>query len=157
LQFFLEGRLPELGHRNWIVIADSAYPAHAKSGIETVATGLDHGTLLKIVFGELAKAKHLRPIVYTDAELPFVGEQDAAGIGRFRQELGTLLGASKPQSLPHEQIIAKLDKAGETFRVIVLKSTLTLPYTSVFLELDCGYWSPDAEKRLRDAMKGAAK
>ncbi|MFT6621310.1 MAG: hypothetical protein ACJASX_004228, partial [Limisphaerales bacterium] len=25
-------------------------------------------------------------------------------------------------------------------------------YTSVFLELDCGYWSGEKEKRLRDAI-----
>jgi hypothetical protein len=29
---------------------------------------------------------------------------------------------------------------------------MTLPYTSVFLQLDCGYWSADAERRLREAM-----
>jgi hypothetical protein len=46
-----------------------------------------------------------------------------------------------------------LDKAAETFRVLVLKTDLALPYTSVFLELDCGYWSPGAERRLREAMK----
>jgi hypothetical protein len=32
------------------------------------------------------------------------------------------------------------------------KTNLTLPYTSVFLQIDCGYWSADAERRLRDAM-----
>jgi hypothetical protein len=29
---------------------------------------------------------------------------------------------------------------------------MALPYTSVFLQLDCGYWSPEAEKRLRTTM-----
>jgi hypothetical protein len=36
-------------------------------------------------------------------------------------------------------------------------TNLTLPYTSVFLELDCGYWSPEAEQRLRDAIKEGRK
>ena len=26
---------------------------------------------------------------------------------------------------------------------------MTIPYTSVFLQLDCKYWSADAEQRLR--------
>ncbi len=150
-------RLPTYGHRNWVVIVDSAYPAQTRGGIETVVTGADQLTAVKVVLDEFAKAKHVRPVVYLDAELPHIGEQDAPGIGKYRDDLGKLLGDRKPQSLPHEQIIAKLDKAGESFRVLVLKTNLTLPYTSVFLELDCGYWSPDAERRLREAMKSKSR
>jgi hypothetical protein len=29
---------------------------------------------------------------------------------------------------------------------------MTIPYTSVFFELDCGYWNAEAEVRLRQAM-----
>ena len=54
--------------------------------------------------------------------------------------------------LPHEQIIHKLDQAAEMFRVLILKTDGTIPYTSVFFELDCGYWNADAEQRLRQAM-----
>jgi hypothetical protein len=32
-----------------------------------------------------------------------------------------------------------------------------MPYTSVFVELDCGYWSDAAEQRLRKAMDKAGK
>jgi hypothetical protein len=31
-----------------------------------------------------------------------------------------------------------------------------MPYTSVFLQLDCAYWGPDAEKKLRAAISAAA-
>jgi len=50
----------------------------------------------------------------------------------------------------------KLDEAGKLFRVLILKTDLVLPYTSVFLQLDCGYWSGDAQKRLEAAL-GKAK
>ena len=149
----LTERLPAFGHRNWIVIADSAYPAQARSGIETVVTHADQLTVVKGALEELAKAKHVRPVVYLDAELAHVPEADAPGVGKYRDELAKLLGGRKPEPLPHEQVIARLDRAGETFRVLVLKTDLALPYTSVFLELDCGYWSPGAERRLREAMK----
>ena len=33
--------LPLFGHRNWIVVADSAYPAQSKPGIETIVAGED--------------------------------------------------------------------------------------------------------------------
>ena len=35
-QKVLADRLPAYGHRNWIVVADAAYPAQAKDGIETI-------------------------------------------------------------------------------------------------------------------------
>jgi len=37
--------------------------------------------------------------------------------------------------------------------VLVLKTTMTIPYSSVFIRLDCKYWSADAEKRLRARMR----
>ena len=74
----------------------------------------------------------------------------------YRQMLAGLFSAQKPRQLPHEQIIARLDEAAKTFRVLILKTNLTIPYTSVFLQLDCGYWSADSEQRLRAAMKGHA-
>ena len=55
--------------------------------------------------------------------------------------------------LLHEEIIAKLDRAGELFRVLIVKTNMRIPYTSVFFELDCGYWNDQAEKKLRALMR----
>jgi hypothetical protein len=54
---------------------------------------------------------------------------------------------------PHEQIIGKLDRAGELFCVLIVKTNLRIAYTSVFFELECGYWNAQAEKKLRAAMR----
>jgi hypothetical protein len=35
----------------------------------------------------------------------------------------------------------------------ILVAAFTVPYTSVFLELDCGYWGPEAEAKMRGKMK----
>jgi hypothetical protein len=91
-------------------------------------------------------------VTFTDAELKAVPETDAPGVTAYRQALAKLLAASEPQSLPHEEIIAKLDEAGKTFHILVLKTNLTIPYTSVFIRLDCGYWTADQEKQLREKM-----
>jgi len=154
-QIFAE-RLPLYGHRNWIVIADSAYPAQTRAGIETVVTHADQIEVLKTVLVALDHARHVTPTVYTDAELKYVPEKDAPGIDAYRQQLADALGSRKVDVIPHNDVIARLDKAGETFKVLILKTNLTLPYTSVFLQLDCAYWPPDAETRLRDAMPKAA-
>jgi len=41
--------------------------------------------------------------------------------------------------------------------VLIIKTELAIPYTSVFFELDCSYWAADAETKLRKAMASAAK
>lgn len=153
-QQILAERLPLYGHRNWIVIADSAYPAQSRDGIETIATEGDQIEVLKTVLNALDGVKHVKPNVFTDAEMKYVPEQDAPGISGYRERLKQLLGNRAVSVIPHEEVIAKLDKAGETFRVLILKTNLAIPYTSVFLQLECGYWNADAEKRLREAMSG---
>jgi hypothetical protein len=154
-QPILAKRLPLLGHRNWIVIADSAYPAQSRPGIETIVTSGEHLDIVEGVLDLLDKSKHVKPFIFLDAELPHIEERDARGITRHRTRLKRILGKRTTQSLPHEDIIDKLDTAAAKFNVLILKTDLTLPYTSVFLELDCRYWSPAAEKRLRGAMKKA--
>ena len=148
----LADRAQLYGHRNWIVIADNAYPAQCRDGIEYIMIDAGQIDVVRQVLATLDSMKHVRPIVYTDAELSYVPEDDAPGISAYRKELTELLGNRPVQMIPHEQIIRKLDEAGANFRVLILKTDLTLPYTSVFLQLDCGYWSADAEKRLRDAL-----
>ena len=149
----LRQQLPYLGHRNWIVVADSAYPLQIAEGIETVYADADQLQVVKTVLDELSNSKHVRPMVYIDQELQYVPEKDARGISVYRDNLSRLLPEHATQALPHEDIIAKLDQAGRTFRVLVIKTRLTLPYTSVFLQLDCAYWNAESEKALRDAMK----
>jgi len=149
----LKQQLPLLGHRNWIVVADSAYPWQTAPGIETVNTGANQYEVVRAVLDALGKVQHVRPIIYLDAEMPHVPEADAPGITIYRDALTKLLGQREVQSLPHEKIIAKLDEAGKTFHVLLLKTSLTIPYTSVFLQLDCAYWNADAEKRLRAALE----
>ena len=144
--------LPLLGHRNWIAVVDSAYPLQTSAGIETINTNDDQLDVVRAVLDQLTKAKHVRPEIFTDAELKVVPESDAAGITAYREALTSLLGNTEAQSLPHEEIISKLDEAGKTFHILVLKTKLTIPYTSVFIRLECAYWKPDAEKRLREKM-----
>lgn len=151
----LRERLPQLGHRNWIVIADSAYPLQTAPGIETIYTGAEQLEVVRAVLAALDRTKHVRPIIQTDAELAHVAEKNAPGITDYRDALKQLLGTRAVRMMPHEQIIASLDEAGKTFSVLLLKTNLTLPYTSVFLQLDCGYWSASAEAELRAAMKSA--
>lgn len=152
----LEEQLPMLGHRNWIVVADSAYPWQTSPGIETIYANADQLAVVQDVLAALAKTKHVKPTIYTDTEMKSVAEKSAPGIGAYRDGLEKILAGKPAQVLPHAQIIAKLDEAGKTFKVLIIKTPLSLPYTSVFFQLECGYWDAEAESQLRESLKKKA-
>lgn len=148
--------LPLYGHRNWIVVADSAYPAQSRPGIETVFAGGDQVEAVSKIFNAITGSAHIRANIYLDEELASVPEHAAAGVLDYRGKLERLLGPGV-RRLPHEQIIAKLDQAAQVFRILIVKTAMTIPYTTVFFELDCGYWSAENEQLLRKSIKSGSR
>src|SRR5205814_1671421 len=110
----LKDRLQLYGHRNWLVIADSAYPAQSSPGVETVVADEEQTAVLARTFALLGECSHIKPTIYTDEELKFVPDGDAPGITSYRKQLEDLLTAREVHSLPHDEIIAKLDRVGGT-------------------------------------------
>ncbi len=147
--------MPLLGHRNWILIVDSAYPLQTSPGVETIETNESQEDVVKSVLATIDRSIQVRPVIYMDAELPEVPDADAPGASNYRAQIAADLHGLPVTSLPHEQIIGNIDEAGKTFHVLVLKTKMTIPYTSVFIRLDCKYWSADAEARLRARMASA--
>lgn len=149
--------MPLLGHRNWILIVDSAYPLQSAPGIETVETSTNQLEVLRHVLGAIDRSIHVRPVISMDAEFPFVPEDDAPGVSTYRTEVADILRAYSIESVPHERVLANIEDASKHFNILVLKTTMTVPYTSVFIRLDCKYWSAEAEQRLRAKMAAASK
>jgi hypothetical protein len=149
----LADRLLLYGHRNWIVVADAAYPSQCRAGIETIVTGQDQISVLREVLDAISNSTHVRAKVSVDRELALVDESEAPGIRLFRDRLFRLPVIRDAASPLHEDLIVKMDEAAKTFHVLILKTTSTLPYTSVFFELDCKYWNEGAEAKLREALK----
>ena len=87
-----------------------------------------------------------------DAELPFVPEDDAPGVAKYRTEIADLLRGYPVDSVLHDKVIANIEEASRHFNILVLKTNMAIPYTSVFIRLDCKYWSADAEARMRAKM-----
>ena len=151
--------LPLLGHRNWILIVDSAYPLQISPGIETIETGQGLPEVTKYVLNLVDHSIQVRPDVYMDAELPFIDAADAADepeVSRYQNQIRTVLQNRKVNFRPHEQLLRQINDIGATYKILVLKTNETIPYTSVFLRLDAKYWSDEAEARLREAMKHAS-
>lgn len=151
----LAAELPLLGHRNWILIVDSAYPLQSSPGVETIETNASQLKVVPYVLNAVNHTIHVRPDVYMDAELPFVPDQDAPGASAYRARIAAVLKSYKVQSELHDKIISTIGETGSQFHVLVLKTTLTVPYSSVFIRLNCKYWSDAAEQRLRAKMSTA--
>ncbi|HUD13448.1 MAG TPA: RbsD/FucU domain-containing protein [Terracidiphilus sp.] len=149
----LRESLPLYGHRNWIVIADAAYPAQSKPAIETVLAPGNQIAVVRKALTAIRIYRHIRARVYTDKELRFLAESDAPGVTAYRQQLDALFQDFSRSEILHEQIIARLDQSARLFRILIIKTEMTIPYTSIFFELECGYSSAEAEERLRLAMQ----
>ncbi len=147
--------MPLLGHRNWILIVDSAYPLQSSPGVETIETNAGMIEVVESVLKTINGSIHVRPDIYMDAELPFVPDEDAPGASAYRAQISKVLHAYTVESVLHDKIIADIGQTGSQFHVLVLKTNLAIPYTSVFIRLDCKYWSADAEKRMRAKMSEA--
>ncbi|MGO9861978.1 MAG: RbsD/FucU domain-containing protein [Terriglobales bacterium] len=156
-QTTVQHRLPLYGHRNWIVVADAAYPAYSQSGIETIVVNQDLPSVVKYVAHAISSSKHVRATVFVDQELQFVQETDYPGVTALREAITQTFAKSSLSTVPHAESIAKIDDAGKTFRVLFIKTNTTIPYTSVFLRLDCGYLTDEVDKKIKDAMAAASK
>ena len=144
--------MPLMGHRNWVLIVDSAYPLQSSPGVETVETSANQLDVLRYMLSSINNSIHVRPLIYMDKELPFVGDDDAPGASAYREQVQKMLADYTIESMPHERVISQIDETSKEFHVLVLKTTMTIPYSSVFIRLDCKYWSADAEKRMRQRM-----
>ena len=145
--------LPLLGHRNWILVVDKAYPYQSAPGITTIDTKSALPQVLEKVVDAIRSSTHVKPIYYTDKELGSITEDMAPGVEAFRTDLARILSGTQTQTLLHDSVFAKLAEASKLFNVVILKTEGTIAYSSVFIELDCAYWSADKEKALREKMK----
>ncbi|MBQ6254204.1 MAG: hypothetical protein IJK05_06105 [Bacteroidales bacterium] len=149
----LEEMMPLLGHRNWIVIADMAYPLQSGEGIVTFYADQPYLEVLKTTVGMIDEYPHVFAHIYNDKELGFITEDMVKGIGQLKEGIKSAVGP-EASSAPHEELISRLDEAGKLFTVVIIKTPLTVPYTTTFLELDCDYWDAARQKILDSKISG---
>jgi len=97
------------------------------------------------------KAPHVFAHIYRDKELSFISEKDMPGVDSLRAGMDRICG-NEASSVVHEDLIARLDAAGRLYSVVIIKTPLTMAYTTTFFELDCAYWNGDQQKKLDEAM-----
>jgi D-ribose pyranose/furanose isomerase RbsD len=149
----LDKKISMLGHRNWILVVDKAFPEQNAPGLEYLYANEDLLPVLKEVLAKIKLSSHIKPVIYQDKELGYITEEQVKGVKQFVIASKSIIGDSKVQTMLHDSVFRKLDAESKLFKVLVIKTNETIPYTSVFLQLDCAYWNADKEKQLRLNMR----
>ena len=145
-------KLPLLGHRNWVLVVDKAFPLQSSPAMTVINTGEQLPIVLQEVINSISKSKHVKPIAFTDLELNYISEDLSPGVGNLKKSILSSIKGYEVNTILHNDIFAKLDSASKLFNVLVLKTESTIPYSSVFIQLDCAYWDKNNELKMRQKM-----
>lgn len=146
-------QLQQLGARNWVVIADPTYPIPAGAGVLTMYVPSSSADSFREVLDLLEMQAALTPRIWVCNELNALTENLAPGIGDYRKEVNSLLSGRFCYRLDERIISMQLAAAAKEFRVLYIKTNTKLPYSSIAIELDSGYWSADEETEIRSRME----
>lgn len=149
-----EERLPALGHRNWVIVADAAYPEQCSPGIRTTVVDAPIVEVAKSVSYRLFEARHVRPVAVLDQELFELGEDECPGVGLLRTQLLEALSGIEREPVWHETLLETLARQAQTYTIEVIKTPSFIPYSSVFFRLECGYWGAESESEMRKRIAG---
>ena len=78
-----------------------------------------------------------------------MNNDSAPGIDELKKKNDQLLAGMEVTSLDQESLMSLISDANRSFEVLIIRTTSALPYSSVFLELQPGYWDAESEQQLR--------
>ena len=142
----------ELGFRNWIVIAEASFPAYSRTGVHQVTANAEIPEALAFVLQSIDQTQHVKPNVYLTRELRSIHNDVAPGIDEYRAKTLEVLAGMEYTSLDQESLMTLLADANRSFDVLLIRTTTALPYSSIFIELQPGYWDAESEQQLRDRI-----
>ena len=151
----VEREVDALGIQNWIIVAESSFPVVSRGGVRTLVVDSEIPEIVDFVVNHLEKSETVTPSFNTARELPFVSNDRAPGIDQFRKKLDEALHGHQVLQMDNRSLTLLAHSDASKYAVLVLKSKTALPYSSVFIELDSGYWDRDSEDRLRQEMRAA--
>lgn len=149
----VDHQVRNLGYKNWIVIAEASFPAHSVNGIQQVAAPVEVPEAVDYVLRSLEKTENLRPTIYVPRELRSVENDFAPGIDQVREELKKALHGHEPTEIDQQSLLTVMEDANRNFTILVIRTGSALPYASVFMELQPGYWDSQSESRLRKRIQ----
>lgn len=149
----VDKEVSQLGYRNWIIVAEASFPAHNKPGLRQINTEAEVPEVVDFVLNSLEEKQYVRPQIYLTREIRAVENDFAPGIEDLRQRIKRSLHAYEPTELEQQSLITLIESANQRFDVLVIRTPTALPYSSVFMELQPGYWDAESEDRLRERIR----
>lgn len=149
----IDSRVKQLGYRNWIVVSEASFPAHSRPGIVQINAQGEIPEVTDYVLRSLEQTENLRPKIYMARELGAVENDFAPGIDNFRKVIQPALHGHETTQLDQSSLLTLLNDASRSFEITLIRTSTALPYSSVFVELQPGYWDADSESRLRDRLE----
>ena len=119
-------KLPLLGHRNWLLVVDKAFPLQNAQGITVINTGEQLPIVLQEVMSSISRSTHVKPIVYSDLEFNYMSDDLSPGVDSLKKSVNRTLKGYKMNMILHNEVFARLDSTSKLFNVVVLKSGLCL-------------------------------
>jgi hypothetical protein len=86
-----------------------------------------------------------------------VQEDDYPGVADIRDEIARTFDQTRLSSIPHAQVLSDIHEVGKTFRILLIKTNSTIPYTSVYMRLDCGYMTDEVDHQIRNSVASATR
>lgn len=145
----LLGEIAKLGSQNWIIIAEPAYPHPNSQYIQSMVIEESIPEVLHEVLLTMEELGHITPRIHITREISRITEDYAPGITVHQEQLKELIDRHDVIELPNEALTLSLHEAQKHYTILLLKTQTALPYSSVFIELDSGYWDGESETQLR--------
>jgi hypothetical protein len=113
----VQSRLPIFGHRSWIVVVDSAFPAYAEPGIETIVV-VDHPQSLPNYLASAISSTGIyeQPHFWTRNDSSSMSSTISGG-SELRRHIAMTLEKDKLCELPHSEVMTKINEARKTPRL----------------------------------------
>lgn len=151
--FPVKRKVSQLGYGNWIVIAEASFPSLNTPGIEQQSSPAEVPEVVDYVLNCLEENQHVRPKIYLTREVRAVENNFAPGIEELRTAIQESLHAYEPTELDQQSLVTLIESANKRLNVLVIRTPTALPYSSVFMELQPGYWDAESEDRLREKIR----
>lgn len=135
----VEKEVDALGIQNWIVVAESSFPVVTRGGVRTFVVDGEIPQIVDFIVNHLEKSETVTPSFNTARELSFVSNDRAPGIDYLREQLNEALHGHRVRQMDNRSLTLLAQSDASKYAILVLKSKTSLPYSSVFIELDSGY------------------
>lgn len=145
-------QLQQLGARNWIVIADPTYPIPAGTGVQTMVVATGSLDTFREVLDLIEQQGSLTPRIWVNNEMEAITDNLAPGMELYNSAVNNLVSGRFCYRLDERIISSQVAEASQNFRVLFIKTPTQLPYSSIAIELDSGYWDSDSETEIRERL-----